>query len=229
MNTFIELFIKGGPLMYPIVLCSIVSCAVFFERLYHFKRASLNLDPFMKKLCELMRSRRWVEAITLCSDSPGPVAAVLKNGIIKHDENRELIKESIENSITHEMPRLERNVQLLSISAHIAPLLGLLGTVLGMIECFRVIQTKAGIVNPTDLAGGISVALITTAAGLTVAIPSFLAYSFTVARIDIFSVQIERSSTEILELIEEIKKENELALEGQKMTQAYTPGRHKRG
>jgi biopolymer transport protein ExbB len=225
MNTFIELFIKGGPLMYPILVCSIVSCAVFFERLYHYRRATLNLDPFMKKLRELISKDRMVEAITFCADSPGPVAAVLKNGLIKHQATRERIKEGIEDSVTHELPRLESNIQLLAISSHVTPLLGLLGTVLGMIECFRVIQTKAGIVNPSDLAGGISEALITTAAGLTVAIPAYLAYSYIVARLETFTIQIERSGTELVELLEEIQKEKAAASSN---AAEYTPNRYKR-
>lgn len=202
-----EIFIKGGPLMYLIFGSSIVSCAVFFERLFHFYRAEINLKPFMDGLIEKIKNFQYVEGITYCSENKGPIAAVLKSGLVKHDHGRERIKEAMQDGMIHETSRLEKNIPIIATISHITPLLGLLGTVLGMIEAFMVIQSKGGIVNPADLAGGISEALITTAAGLVVAIPSYMAYSYLVSRVDNFDMKIEKSSTEILDLIEESKKE----------------------
>ncbi len=202
-----EIFDKGGPLMYLILLCSIVSCAIFIERLYHFKRADIPVNNFMKDLRDKIRKQLYVEAITFCSETSGPISAVLKSGLVKHESGRTRIRESMEDASIHELSRLEKNIPIIATVSHISPLLGLLGTVLGMIECFMVIQTKSGIVNPTDLAGGISEALLTTAGGLVVAIPSYMAYSYLISRVEGYSMEIEKTTTEIIDLIEESKKE----------------------
>lgn len=201
-----EIFEKGGPLMYLIFICSIVACAVFFERIYHFKRASINVKEFMDKIRQKIHEKLYLEAITLCSDTNGPIAAVQKSGLVKHDHGRNRIKESMDDGMVHEVSRLEKNIPIIATISHITPLLGLLGTVLGMIEAFMVIQSKGGIVNPADLAGGISEALITTAAGLVVAIPSYMAYSYLVSRVENFVMEMEKVSSEVVDLIEHSKK-----------------------
>jgi biopolymer transport protein ExbB len=202
-----ELFNQGGSLMYLIFFCSIISCSVFFERLYHFRKARLKVKPFMEKLRSQIKDQLYVEAITFCAESQGPVAAVLKSGLVKHQEERHRIKEGMQDGMTHEISRLEKNIPIIATISHITPLLGLLGTVLGMIEAFLVIQSKGGIVNPADLAGGISQALITTAAGLVVAIPSYMAYSYLVASVDGFIMDVEKAATEVTDLVEASKKE----------------------
>jgi biopolymer transport protein ExbB len=108
----------------------------------------------------------------------------------------------MEESMTREISRLEKNIPIIATVSHISPLIGLLGTVLGMIEAFMVIQSKGGVVNPADLAGGISEALITTASGLVVAIPSYMAYSFLTSRVEAFSMEMEKNASEIVDLIE---------------------------
>jgi biopolymer transport protein ExbB len=195
---------KGGPLMYLIVLCSIVALAVIIERLYHLYRAKIDSEIFMESISSTLKRNRIMEAIDLCEKTPGPVAHIIKAGILKHDRSRSEIKEAIEDAGIYEVPRLEKNLGALATIAHISPLLGLLGTVTGMVRAFQVIQEKATslhLVSPGDLAGGIWEALITTAAGLIVAIPTFVAYNYLVSRVKGFIVEMERSATDLISIL----------------------------
>ena len=195
---------KGGPLMYLIILCSIVALAVVIERLYHLNRAKIDIDKFMESISNILKRNRIMEAIDLCEKSPGPIAHIIKAGILKHDRSRQEIKEAIEDAGIYEVPRLEKNLGALATIAHISPLLGLLGTVTGMVRAFQIIQEKATSLNPVspgNLAGGIWEALITTAAGLIVAIPTFVAYNYLVSRVKNFIVEMERTSTELINIL----------------------------
>jgi biopolymer transport protein ExbB len=197
----ISMFIKGGPLMILIGLCSVLAIAVFLERLFHFRRAQIDTEKFMNGIRNLLKKKSYIEAISICEETPGPVAAVLKAGIYKHDRGKEHAKEAMENTSHYEIPRLEKNLIVLSTIAQIAPLIGLLGTVTGMIKAFMTIQAKAGFVNPGDLAQGIWEALIVTAGGLVVAIPAFVAYNYLAQRVTNFVVDMEKSSTELVEML----------------------------
>ena len=195
---------KGGPLMYLIVLCSIVAFGVVLERLYHLFRARINIDKFMESISNTLKHNRIMEAIDLCDKTPGPIAHIIKAGILKHDRSRQEIKEAIEDAGIYEVPRLEKNLGALATIAHISPLLGLLGTVTGMVRAFQIIQEKATAlhpVSPGDLAGGIWEALITTAAGLIVAIPTFVVYNYLVSRVKGFILQMERAATELINIL----------------------------
>ncbi len=195
---------KGGPLIYLIILCSIVALAVVIERLYHLHRARIDSDKFMESISNTLRRNRVMEAIDLCEKTPGPVAHIIKAGILKHDRSRTEIKEAIEDAGICEVPRLEKNLGALATIAHISPLLGLLGTVTGMVRAFQIIQEKATslhLVSPGDLAGGIWEALITTAAGLIVAIPTFVAYNYLVSRVKGFILEMERTTTDLINIL----------------------------
>ncbi len=195
---------KGGPLIYLIILCSIVALAVVIERLYHLHRARIDSDKFMESISNTLRRNRVMEAIDLCEKTPGPVAHIIKAGILKHDRSRTEIKEAIEDAGICEVPRLEKNLGALATIAHISPLLGLLGTVTGMVRAFQIIQEKATslhLVSPGDLAGGIWEALITTAAGLIVAIPTFVAYNYLVSRVKGFILEMERATTDLINIL----------------------------
>ncbi len=209
----ITLFLKGGPLMILIGLCSVIAVAVFLERVFHFRRAQIDTEKFMSGMRNLLKKKSYIEALSICEETPGPVAAVLKAGILKHDRGKEQIRETLENTSHYEIPRLEKNLVILSTVAQISPLLGLLGTVTGMIKAFMTIQEKAGFVNPGDLAHGIWEALITTAGGLVVAIPAFVAYNYLVHRVTNFVVDMEQSSTELLELLSAQDDEADFAID----------------
>jgi len=195
---------KGGPLMYLIILCSIVAMAVVIERLYHLHRAKIDSDKFMESISNTVKRNRIMDAVDLCEKTPGPIAHIIKAGILKHDRSRNEIKEAIEDAGIYEVPRLEKNLGALATIAHISPLLGLLGTVTGMVRAFQVIQEKATSlhpVSPGDLAGGIWEALITTCAGLIVAIPTFVAYNYLVSRVKSFILEMERTATDLINIL----------------------------
>lgn len=195
---------KGGPIMYLIILCSILAFAVVLERLYHLYRARVNTKDFMSKIAATLKRNKIMEAIEMCNNTPGPIADIMKAGVLKHDRPRSEIREAIEDTGAHEVPRLEKNLGVLATIAHISPLLGLLGTVTGMVRAFQVIQEKATSlypVNPGDLAGGIWEALITTVAGLSVAIPTFVAYNYLVSRVDGFVLDMEKSASDLLNIL----------------------------
>jgi biopolymer transport protein ExbB len=158
----------------------------------------------MDEIANTLRRNKIIEAIELCDKTPGPIPYILKAGIMKHDRPRLEIKEAIEDASLYEVPRLEKNVAVLATIAHIAPLLGLLGTVTGMIRCFQTIQEKSSSyhpVSPGDLAGGIWEALITTVAGLTVGIPALVAYNYFVNRVNNFILDMEKSATDLVNIL----------------------------
>jgi biopolymer transport protein ExbB len=154
-----------------------------------------------------------MDAIDKCNAIQVPVSRILKAGILKHDRPRTEIKEAIEDAGIHEIPQLERNIGILATIAHITPLLGLLGTVVGMVNAFQIIEQKATAlmpVNPGDLAGGIWVALITTVAGLSVAIPTYVAYNFLVSKADMQVLEMEKRATELINLLVKKRQEDEI-------------------
>jgi len=145
-----DLVVKGGPVMYPIIICSIVAFAIVIERVYHLYRAKIDTRKFMDEIANVLRRNKIMEAIEICDKTPGPIAQILKAGILKHDRPKAEIKEAIEEAGLYEVPRMEKNMTALSTIAHISPLLGLLGTVVGMVGCFQVIQQKATSLNPVS-------------------------------------------------------------------------------
>ncbi len=208
-----ETAIKGGPLMLLIIMCSIIALAVVLERLWHLRRARINTDDFMETISGIIKRNRIMDAIDMCNATPGPIAHILKAGILKHDRSKHEIKEAITDAGIHEVPRLEKNLSVLATIAHIAPLLGLLGTVTGMVKAFQVIEAKATAfvpVNPGDLAGGIWEALITTVAGLAVAIPTYVAYNFFVSKVDGMVLEMEKSATDLINILGLKREEDEI-------------------
>jgi len=195
---------KGGPMMYLIILSSILAFGVVIERVYTLNKARVDADKFMDGIIGVLKRNKIIEAVEMCNNTPGPVAHIIKAGILKHDRSRPEIKEAIEEAAELEIPMLGRHLPILATIAHIAPLLGLLGTVTGMIKAFQVIQMKAAAmapVNPGDLAGGIWEALLATIAGLSVAIPTYVAYNYLISQVDGFIYDMEKSATDLTNLL----------------------------
>jgi len=200
MNAW-ELIKMGGPLMVPILLCSLFALGIVIEKLIHFSTIQTNAAQLKANVFGLLKNNKIKEAVQLCDAHPSPIAKILKAGVLKFGTPREEIKESMEDTSLFEIPKLENRLGALETIAHISPLLGLLGTVTGMTTCFHTIQVRAASLNPVtpgDLAGGIGEALITTVAGLMVAIPTFVAYNYCVSRISRFTLEMERAATELV-------------------------------
>ena len=209
-----EFMQRGGPIMWPILLCSVIAFAVVIERMIQLRREQIDTKSFMEQISKSLKRNKIMEALDLCERTQGPIANILKAGIMKHDRPRQEVREAVEDASIHEVPRLEKNLPVLATVAHVAPLLGLLGTVTGMVAAFQVIENKASSlnpVNPGDLAGGIWEALLTTVFGLCVAIPAYVAYNYLVSRVDGFILDMERSATDLLNILGEKRQENESA------------------
>lgn len=201
-----QIFLAGGPVMWPILLCSIFALAIALEKIWYLHRIDISTQEFLKKILEKMKRHEIKEALQVCDSTKSPIAHILKAGILKYDRPRPQIIEAIEDASLYEIPRIEKSLSTLATIAHVSPLLGLLGTVTGMVRCFQTIQAKATTfhpVSPGDLAGGIWEALLTTVAGLVVAIPTFVLYNYLVNRINHFILEMEKASTELVNFLTE--------------------------
>jgi biopolymer transport protein ExbB len=201
-----QVFIAGGPVMWPIILCSVFALAIILERLSYFHKIKVDTQKLLNNILEKMKRHEIKEALKICDDTLSPIAHILKAGILKYDRPREQIKESIEDASLYEIPKLEKNLFVLATIAHVSPLLGILGTVTGMVRCFQVIQAKAVMLNPVsaaDLSGGIREALFATVAGLIVAIPAFVAYNYLVSYVNNFILEMEKASAELVNFLTE--------------------------
>ncbi len=195
-----DLFLKGGILMYPIAFCSIVALGVFLERLWSLRKRKVIPQEFLMEIVDMVAKGKIREAITYCKRSDASIAHIAYAGIENYGKKRELIKERMEEVGKREVANLERYINVIGTIAGVAPLLGLLGTVSGMIKSFNVISLQ-GVADPGSLAGGISEALITTAAGLVVAIPAFVMYRYLRNKVDSLVVEMEEISVRMVELL----------------------------
>jgi biopolymer transport protein ExbB len=192
---------KGGFFIYPIVLCSIIALAVFLERLWVLQRKHVIPSELIRKVEDLLKKQKLSDAIFLCQADPSSIARVFFAGLKNAGRGMWLVKESIEERGGREAAVLEKRVGILSTIANLAPLLGLLGTVSGMIKTFNVISVQ-GVGNPAPLAGGIAEALITTAAGLSVAIPTLVCYRIVRDKAESLIFEMEENSIKIIEIME---------------------------
>jgi len=196
--------------MWLILFCSVVALAVFGERMLYFHRATIRVGEFLRGLSNLIQRHNYAEALHECAGTPGPVARVVHAAIIHHEAPRQELKEIVQEAGQMEVPRLEANLGLLSTIAIVTPLIGLLGTVTGMIVAFVTISSNSGLATSTEISGGIYQSLLTTAAGLAVAIPTFVAHSYLSSRVNTLMHDIERGGIEIVNLITDKKKGAEI-------------------
>jgi biopolymer transport protein ExbB len=198
----LEIFYKGGPLMYPILVCSMIAWAIFFDRLWSFHKIQKHLQSLTVDVERLYRSDRLDEALELCQQNQTPLSRLLLAALRQAGSSRSHIKTMVEEVSGREIASLERYLGLLGTIATITPLLGLLGTVLGMIRAFTVIATE-GVGTPATLGGGISEALITTAAGLSVAVPVILLHKYLSSRVDRLTLDLEEYSMQVVDMVGE--------------------------
>ena len=193
----VDVIARGGPIMILILMCSMFALAIILERLVFFFTVAGEAGPFFTALRALVQHRKWKEADALCARTKGPVARVTRAGLTAHEHTVLEVERVMEEAVHEEMPRIERHHRWLATIAQISTLLGLLGTVIGMVAAFQVIESKATSANPVspaDLAGGIWQALLTTVAGLEVAIPTILAYNYLAGRVAQLQYQMEQAS-----------------------------------
>ncbi|MDB6152795.1 MAG: colicin uptake protein TolQ [Chthoniobacteraceae bacterium] len=192
---------KGGPLMWLLLFCSVLAGAVFLERVTYFHRATIRVGEFMRGLSNLVQRRSFAEALHECAGTPGPAARVIHAAILRHDAPRQELKEVVQEAGQLEVPRLERRLGIIVTISFVAPLIGLLGTVTGLIEAFVNISSQSGFASSTDIASGIYQSLLTTAAGLVVAIPCAVGYGYLSSRVNSLMHDLERAGIEIVNLL----------------------------
>ena len=205
-GTFWKLMNEGGPVMWPLLAFSAIALAVVLERLYALWRARINVHEFLPKVRKALVVNRSIrDAVKVCEEYRGPVASILKAGLMKYGQPKEDIEKTIENAALFEMGRLERGLAVLATTANVAPLLGFFGTVTGMMAGFDALAAQ-GLSNPGAVATGIKEALTTTAGGLAVAIPTQLAYNYFMSRINKFVRDIETAANMLLETFGEMER-----------------------
>jgi len=201
-----QIFLAGGFLMWPILICSIFALAITLSKILYLRSITIDSRELLSRILEKMKRHETKEALEICASLKSPTPNILKAGILKYDRPRQQIIEAIEDASLYEIPRLEHNLPALATIAHICPLLGFLGTGVGLIRCFQAIEAKAASFHPLlaqDLSRGIWEALLTTVAGILVAIPAFMAYNYLVSRVNHFVLDMERTSTELVNFLTE--------------------------
>lgn len=198
----LELFQKGGAMMYPILVCSVIALAIFLERLWTYHKVRVSTIPLFDKVDSLLDAGQAEQALALCREQDSPMGRVLQVPLKHRGSSRSHIKTLVEEVGRQETAQLERYLGLLGTIATISPLLGLLGTVFGMIRAFTVIASE-GVGTPATLGGGISEALLTTAAGLSVAVPTILLHKYLSSRVDRSILEMEVYTMRIIDKVGE--------------------------
>ena len=206
MSLFLELMRDGGPIMWVILFCSVVALFIFLKKVFQFHREEINVGELLRGLFNVLRRDGFVEAQTLCDHTPGPAARLLAAAIRAYERGDDDIRKAVDDAALEEIPKLERHINLLSTLGFVLPLIGFLGTVLGMMKVFQVAQTNEAF-SATDIAGAVNMALISTAAALAVAIPCYLAYNYLIARVNLITLDMEKASLEMLGFIERRRRE----------------------
>lgn len=206
-GSIFRLYNQGGPFMHVLLVFSLLALVFVIERFWALWRARINTQEFIGRVRTALLKRRNVkEAITVCEEYQGPIANIMKAGLIKYGRPEEEIERTIEAASAHELARLERGLGVLATVANVAPLVGFLGTVSGMINSFDALA-RAGLSNPGLVAKGISEALITTAGGLVVAVPTLIFFNYFTSQIGRFVLEMETAANVLLETYAEMDAE----------------------
>ena len=196
----------GGWIMWVLLAFSVIALAIMIERAFVLRKAKINVNEFLAKLRKALIVNKSIrDGIKICEQYRGPLASIMKAGLLKYGQPKEDIEKTIETAALHEMGRLEKRLIFLSSTANVAPLLGFFGTVSGMIRSFDALAEQ-GLSNPGAVASGISEALVTTAAGLLVAIPTQLAYNYFMNSINKSVRDIETSTNMLLDTFGEMER-----------------------
>ncbi|MGL4393812.1 MAG: MotA/TolQ/ExbB proton channel family protein [Brevinema sp.] len=200
--------LQGGWVMAAIVLSSIIGLAVFIERSFYLISVSRNANIIRREMQERFRGLKIGEAISICDNHPGTASIIIRAGLSMATRSREEMEKAMDDVAKFEIPKLTKHLPILGTIVNVSTLLGLLGTVLGMISSTTVLANQ-GLGNPQDLIGGIAKALVTTAGGLIVAIPALIAYNYLTTKVDTIITEIENTA---LDLVKVLKPSSSLSL-----------------
>ena len=212
---YTQLIDDGGPIMWVILAGSLIAVFVFLKKVFQFHREEINVRELLRGLFNVLKRDGFVEAITLCDNTPGPAARLLGAAILAYERGDEDIRQVIDDAALEEMPKLERHINLLGTIGFVMPLIGFLGTVLGMMRAFQV-AANAEALSAERISEAVNMALITTASALVVAIPCYIAYNYLVARVNSITLDMEKASLEIMNFFERREAEKTGALQHDK-------------
>ncbi|MCK5851191.1 MAG: MotA/TolQ/ExbB proton channel family protein [Kiritimatiellae bacterium] len=194
----LEIIEQGGNIVWVILVLGLVAFGVFLERAVHLHRARIRIEDFLKGIFNILRRGNIVEALSICDETPGPVAHIVRTAILHRKDPKDAVRSIVEKASLAEVSRMERRLVVIATVAQVAPLLGLLGTALGMAETLIVMKGYGSLINFVDVSDGLIKALISTAAGLTVAIPCYVAFNLLVIKIDRIVLDMEKAASEIV-------------------------------
>jgi len=193
-----ESILNGGPVLWALFLISLVALTLFLSKLFELHRAQIDTRDFLTGLYNVLRRGNTVEAVANCEDTPGPVAQLVRAALLKADDPPEEIAKAVQQAGISEIPRLEHRLNLLATLGKVAPMLGLLGTVLAMMGALQDMHAQAPLANSGDLANHLWNALLSTAAGLAISIPIYAAYNLLVSRIESLVMDMEFAASDVL-------------------------------
>lgn len=205
---FLNLMRDGGPMMWLILAGGFFALFFFLKKTFQFHREEINVRELLRGLTNVLDRDGIVEALTLCDNTPGPVARMLGAAILAYERGDENIRQAIDDAALDELPKLERNLNFIGTLAFVLPLVGFLGTVFGMLETFEIVRESAYL-SSSEISGSVMSSLLTTAAGLTVAIPCHLAYNYLAARANAITLDMEKAALEITGFFE--RKQHKVA------------------
>lgn len=194
----IELVRQGGLIAWIIMGCGVTALLLFLERLLHLHRARIKSEDFIAGICNNLRRGNVNEAMAICDDTPGPVAVIVRAAILNRAADKETIRTAVENAGRIEIARMERRLSILAVVAQTAPIFGLLGTVLGLMESLQAMKAAAPLVQPVNVMDGLMRALGTTAVGLSVAAPCYIAFTFLVGKVEKIVIDMEHAAADII-------------------------------
>lgn len=203
---FVKLMNDGGPVMWVIAACAVLALFIFLCKVFQFHRDEISVRELMRGLVNVLQRNGVVEALTLCDNTPGPVARLLTAGILAHERGDSNIRTAIDDAAMEELPKLERTIPLFGMLSYIFVLLGLLGTVLGMLDAFEAIRASEHF-YAGSIGEPLAKALLTTAAGLTMAIPCHVGYTYLTMRVETLTLDMEKAALELTGFFERQQQE----------------------
>jgi biopolymer transport protein ExbB len=202
---------RGGPLVWVLLVLAFFGAIAVVERLFFFHRARINVGDLLVGLAHHIRRRSFAEALHEAARAPGPIGRVAHAALLRYYLCRAELRDVTQEAGQLEVPRIEKNIRVILGCALLAPLVGMLGTLLGMLETFQRISEQGSFTGPAELAGGVFVALITSVIGLTVAVPLYLFYLYFLGRAKRLIHRIERAGIEMVNLIADAREEEQYA------------------
>ncbi len=202
----LDFLIKGGPVLWVIILLSIAGTAIILERLLYFRRINVDEEKLFLRIKSSVEKGHFDEALSICDNNLSPLSGLIRVGIEHRGYSETVQKDVLKDAANQEIPQLEKNVSALGTIAHIAPLLGLLGTVTGTMKAFGVLGQFGAVSDPSILAKGVSEALITTVAGIVVSVPAVIFYNYLVTKVNLILIKMENQVTALVMMINAVGK-----------------------